>query len=419
MSRKYINPNRPLNAAPDDDEDQCQTCGGTGRLKHPATGKPGKVCPGCGGSGVAPPVPEEEEPEARAARALNGQPWARSWSHLLAALTDKQDRKGAKAFIRNAEMSERIPSEGGFTVPEILANELLSYVSEGIIWPRATVLPMSTLRLPVPYMEDLSQASGAQALAGLKFSMVGEGDAYPVTAPEFGRLALEARKYGGYLESVPNELLADASDAMGTLLGRILGEGWAWYADDLMISQGDGVGAPQALLAAPGALAVDRLASDVVGVTDLANMMKALHPKAERGDAVWLVADQVFSTLLELSLGVGETPAAGYVPASEWLKFDEANGCWRLLGLECIPHDHLPAIGSTGDVILADLSQYLIGSREVLTVDLAASGDGFITDTTDIRIRSRIDARWWPQSAFTTAAGATVSPLVVLSATTS
>ena len=416
MSRKYINPNRPLNAAPDDDDNTCQTCGGTGRLKHPATGKPGKVCPGCGGSGQA---PEPEEPEARAARALNGQPWARSWSHFLAALADKQDRRGAKAFIRNAEMSERVPSEGGFTVPEILANELLSYVAGAVIWPRATVLPMSTLRLPVPVMEDTDQDDGAQALAGLTFSMVEEGGEYPVSAPKFGRLALEARKFGGYLAEVPNELLEDASDAMGTLLGRILGEGWAWYADDLMISQGDGVGAPQALLNAPGAYTVDRLTENVVGVTDLANMMKYLHPKAERGDAVWLVADQVFSTLLELSLGVGESPSATYVPASEWLKYDEANGCWRLLGLECIPHDHLPAIGSTGDVILADLSQYLIGRREVLTVEMAAAGAGFIADTTDIRIRSRIDGRFWPQNTLTTAAGATVSPLVILSATTS
>jgi len=220
------------------------------------------------------------------------------------------------------------------------------------------------------------------------------------------------------MESVPNELLADASDAMGTLLGRILGEGWAWYADDLMISQGDGVGAPQALLNAPGAYPVDRLTENVVGVTDLANMMKYLHPKAERGDAVWLVADEVFSTLLELSLGVGESPSATYVPASEWLKYDEANGCWRLLGLECIPHDHLPAIGSTGDVILADLSQYLVGKREILTVEMAAAGAGFIADTTDIRIRSRIDGRFWPQNTFTTAAGATVSPLVILSAST-
>jgi ATP-dependent protease ClpP protease subunit len=34
---------------------ECQTCGGWGRLKHPATGKPGKKCPGCDGTGTCDP----------------------------------------------------------------------------------------------------------------------------------------------------------------------------------------------------------------------------------------------------------------------------------------------------------------------------------------------------------------------------
>jgi len=32
----------------------CKTCGGTGRLRHPRTGKPGVKCPSCDGTGIAP-----------------------------------------------------------------------------------------------------------------------------------------------------------------------------------------------------------------------------------------------------------------------------------------------------------------------------------------------------------------------------
>ena len=45
-------------AAGDDSGDgppACKTCGGSGRLKHPGTGKAGVKCPGCGGSGVYDP----------------------------------------------------------------------------------------------------------------------------------------------------------------------------------------------------------------------------------------------------------------------------------------------------------------------------------------------------------------------------
>lgn len=60
----------------------CKTCGGSGRLKHPGTGKNGQQCPGCKGSGTwdpdqegADPEPGEPagEPEARARRVLGAE----------------------------------------------------------------------------------------------------------------------------------------------------------------------------------------------------------------------------------------------------------------------------------------------------------------------------------------------------------
>ncbi|MGH3402663.1 MAG: head maturation protease, ClpP-related [Streptosporangiaceae bacterium] len=39
----------------------CKTCGGTGRLKHPGTGKNGVKCPGCGGSGQYDPDSGDDE----------------------------------------------------------------------------------------------------------------------------------------------------------------------------------------------------------------------------------------------------------------------------------------------------------------------------------------------------------------------
>jgi HK97 family phage major capsid protein len=343
--------------------------------------------------------------------------WAQSWSRFLAALRDPRDSLGVRPVIRDAAtgMSERIPSEGGFLVPWVLTEQILNYTAAAIIRPRATVVPMASLQQAVPTLSAFNESGGNQALGGMKFSVVEEGATIPATAPAFDRLQLEARKYGGYLQNVPAELLSDASSAMGDLLGRIIAEGYSWWEDELFLA-GTGVGQPQGLISAPGALAVDRVTESVVGLADVAAMMEALHPAAERGSACWLVNSQVFDYFLTLSLGVGETPSATYVPASEWLRYDETNGCWRLIGLPCFPHDHNPALGDTGDVVLADLGQYLIGDLLALTVELSAAGAGFASDTVNIRVRARVDGRYWPQSTFTTAAGATVSPLVVLSA---
>lgn len=345
--------------------------------------------------------------------------WAQSWSSFLAALRDPYDDLGVRPVIRGAAqgMTERIPSEGGFLVPWALTEQVLSYTAAAIVRPRATVVPMTTLQQAVPALSAYDQSNGQQALGGMKFSVTEEGVTIPATAPSFDRLQLEARKYAGYLQDVPAELLGDAGSAMGDLLGRIIGEGYAWWEDELWIN-GTGTGQPQGLVNAPGAKVVTRATSDAVSLADVAAMMEALHPAAERGTACWLVNSQVFDYFLTLSLGVGVSPGATYVPASEWLRYDDANGCWRLIGLPCYPHDHNPALGSTGDVILADLRQYLIGDLLALTVELSGSGAGFGKDTVNIRVRSRVDGRFWPQSTFTTAAGASVSPLVVLSANT-
>ena len=58
----------PRAAAPDDapddggdDAQPCKTCGGSGRLKHPGTGKNGMKCPGCDGTGTYDPGGDADE----------------------------------------------------------------------------------------------------------------------------------------------------------------------------------------------------------------------------------------------------------------------------------------------------------------------------------------------------------------------
>jgi HK97 family phage major capsid protein len=157
---------------------------------------------------------------------------------------------------------------------------------------------------------------------------------------------------------------------------------------------------------------VTRGTSSEVLLTDIIAMPKKLHP-ASKSRATWIVADEVFGQLLDMYINFGSA-TSGITPPPNWLEFDAQAGCWRLLGLECCPHDHEPGLGSTGDVILADLRLMLIGTRRELTVQRSQKGSTFISDTSNYRITARVDARYWPQGTYTTAAGQTVSPLVIL-----
>jgi HK97 family phage major capsid protein len=412
-------------------EPDCLTCGGTGRLRHPVTGKPGKTCPSCNGSGTAPDDDSEDGqqqgPGAPGAK-LDRYFWARSWSSYLAAISDPQDRSGAQAVIDavmrssairiQAGMTETIPSGGGFLVPEILRTQVLSYMTSAVIRPRSLLIPMTSLREPIPYLDSESQASSAQALGGLTFAWTEEGAAIEPTAAQFGRLALEARKFAAYLANVPNELCDDSPAFSDIFLPQTIAKGLAWATDDAFIN-GSGVGEPQGLLNAPCAIQVDRVTSDAVTAADIVAMYKALHPASKAGNTTcWLVSDSAFSAILDIAVSIGTTPTTAAASPSLWLEWNDRAGYWTLLGAPLFPSDHLPQIGTTGDVVLADLSLYLIGERQELLIERSKAGAGFISGTSNFRIKTRLDARYWLQSSITLENSAVVSPVVILNSAT-
>jgi HK97 family phage major capsid protein len=347
---------------------------------------------------------------------LDGQPWAASWGSFLRAVTSPDDAS-ARTFIANA-MSERLPAEGGFLVPEYLRSQVLAYMTGAIIRPQAMVLPMGSLRLPIPVLDNASQASNAQALGGLTFAWTEEGAGITPTIPAFGRTVLQARKAAAYLESVPNELVDDAAGAFGDFTGRVASKGYAWFEDDSFIN-GSGVSEPQGIINAPCAVGVDRTTNSAVTFLDIVAMFKALHPASKQSgltpgvtSTVWLMSASAMDQILEIYYNPTGTEV---IPPSGWFSMGDGNQIGpSMLGLPAVVTDHQPAVGTTGDVVLADLAEYVIGDRLAMTVERSAQGSGFITGTSNFRIKSRLDGRYWIQSATTTEAGQTVSPVVVL-----
>jgi len=349
---------------------------------------------------------------------LDGQEWARSWPAFMRAINDPNDSR-ARTFIANASMGERVGSEGGFLVPEILRSQVMAYMTPAIVRPRAQVLPMSSLRLPVPVLDNPSQAASTQALGGLTFSFTEEGAAIASTTPAFGRLVLEARKLAA-LAAVPNELADDAAGAFGDFLARVIALGLSWVEDDYFLgSNGTGVGCPQSIMNAPCAVGIDRNTSNDVLFADIVAMFKALHPASKQAgltpgetSVAWLLSASAMDQLLELYYNAGGTTP---ISPSGWFTMGDGDRIGpSMLGLPAIVTDHQPAVGSTGDVVLADLRHYLIGDRLTMTVERSRESSGFITDISNFRIRSRVDGRYWIQSASTTEAGQSVSPVVVL-----
>ena len=338
--------------------------------------------------------------------AVRSDPQRVARTQAAAGVTDKMTR-----ILASGGMSERIPSEGGFAVPEELRSDMvLASLESAIVRPRATVVPASTLRTGLPAVDDTTHSSTA-VFGGLEWYWAEEGSALTQSDPSFSRLTMTAKKLAAYLGEVPNELLED-SPAFDTWLRRWVPPGLAWTEDQGFIA-GTGVGQPQGVINAPAAIAVTRGTSSEVLFADVIAMQKRMLPSS-LSNFIWACSPDVLSWLLELYLTVG-SPTTQAVTPPEWLKYSELQNCWTLLGRPLFPTEHAAALGSAGDLVAFDPAYYVVADRMLLQVAIAPDGAGFISDESQIKFTSRVDGRIWMQSPLTPQNGSeTVSCVVVL-----
>ena len=89
-----------------------------------------------------------------------------------------------------------------------------------------------------------------------------------------------------------------------------------------------------------------------------------------------------------------------------------SSGC-RLLTRPIVFTEKLPTLGTTGDIILVDLSQYALGLRKELYLE-KSNAVNWSTDLTNYRITVRANGQGKWSGAFTPKAGSTLSWCVSL-----
>lgn len=347
---------------------------------------------------------------------LDKNPQAQSMGQFLQSVWHKaehyypdraEDLRNFRKTLKNA-LAERVPSEGGFLVPERLRSEILMVALESaIVRPRARVIPMDSLRVPYPTIDDTSHTSSV--FGGVIGYWTEEAAALAASQPSFGRIVLEAKKLTAYTE-IPNELLQDAVAALEQWFEEMFPQAIAWFEDVAFIS-GDGVGQPQGFLNSPCGVPVTRAGASKVQFADVAAMYPRMLPASLR-TAVWVCSPDVIGQLLQLALTVSSTPVAPPL----WLQGMQAvDGVdYTLLGRPLFVSEKMSALGTKGDLAFVDFGYYLLGDRQ--TMQISSSDEyKFANDLTAFRIIERLDGRTWIQSAITPEnGGSTLSPVVLL-----
>jgi HK97 family phage major capsid protein len=288
-----------------------------------------------------------------------------------------------------AAYSERIPSEGGYLVPEETRADILSLTLEqSIVRSQAMVVPMSTSKLRWPVLDFTTEVG--EVFGGIVMSWLDEGEEFTATSGTFAALALVAHKLGG-LARIPNELVRDAT-ALEAWVRQAMPRA-VMHFEDLGFIKGNGVAKPL------GGLHGDNPALIVVGdetgqstasitwnnvLAMFARLLPESYPTAE-----WDITPDAIPEIMSMALPVGTGGSA--------VMLGEGQGPQKLpmslLGIPIRYTRKAPAVmGTQGDISLVDWTKYVIGDTMTMTLD-TSEHSAFTSDKTDFRIIERLDGQ--------------------------
>lgn len=295
--------------------------------------------------------------------------------------------------------SEGVGEDGGFAVPPDFRQEIMQKVMgvESLL-SRTDQLTTSSNSVTFPADETTPWASsgGIQAYWGA------EGAAITQSKVELTEKQIRLNKLT-CLVPVTEELQQDSSTLSG-YLSRKVPEKFD-YKIAAAIINGSGVGQPLGIINAACTVSAAKdttsspvQAADTVTYRNIVDMYNRMYAPC-RSRAVWLVNPDVEPQLdlMRFSANRSDEPFPVYLPSGG----ASATPYATLKGRPVIPHEACSALGDVGDIILADMSQYLTviksaGVRQDVSIHLF-----FDYDVSAYRFIFRVAGMPWWGSAIT------------------
>jgi HK97 family phage major capsid protein len=302
--------------------------------------------------------------------------------------------------------NESSGTDGGFAVPpDFLAAISEKAFGEDSLFARTDQQPVSGNSLTFPTDMDTPWGSG-----GIQAFWTGEAAAITQSKPVLEDITVRLHKLS-CLVPVTDELLEDAT-AMGSYVSRKAGEKIDYKVSDAIVN-GNGVGQPLGFR--NSAVMIEQAAessqvADTIVAGNVVKMMSRL-PVQSRRTAIWLIHPDAEPQLPLMT--IGEQPV--YMPPGGLR--DSPFG--HLLGRPVIPHQTCQTVGDEGDIVLADLSQYLTavkagGVRSQTSIHLWFD-QGITAFRFDLRVAGQ---PWWSETTTSKNGDFTMSPFVTLAVRT-
>lgn len=333
--------------------------------------------------------------------------------HEVDKVTDP--RLGLTVNAAGTGLEQATPSKGGFLVPPSFSTQIWDGVTESpdnllSLCDQYTVEGES---LTFPAAAETSRATGSRPVRGY---WMAEAAQMTASNPTFRQVKIEPQELG-VLCYVTNKLLRNAN-ALEAYLRKSAVDEINFCVGDAIIN-GTGAAQPLGILNSDCIVSVAKdtsQAADTILANNLIKMRARILPRFWAG-AVWLANQDILPQLAQLFYPVKNVAGAENVGGYNAAMFNMESQ--TLMGKRVIFTEWSATLGDTGDIILAGMQGYVVGTRG--GIEAASSIHlRFDYNETAFKFIFEVDGKPWLLSAITPYKGTsnTLSTFVKLDART-
>lgn len=270
-----------------------------------------------------------------------------------------------QAYSAASGMSVGVPSDGGYLVRKDWTTALLDKArTEAQLLPRCKMIEIGGDfdGLEYPYIDEASRVDGSR-WGGVQVFRNSEAATVTAKQPKIGKGELRLEEITGICYTT-GRLLRDAV-ALNGLLGDAFSSEFAFKIDNEIV-RGTGSGQCLGFLTSPALVTQAAEGGQTSLTVNVDNVLKmyARVPARLKPGAIWLIHSDVMTQLPKMV--IGQMPV--WVPPGGLNNLPYG----LLLGKPVIEIEQASALGVVGDIVLANLNEYVV---------IQKAGEGLMADT--------------------------------------
>jgi HK97 family phage major capsid protein len=313
-------------------------------------------------------------------------------------------------------MQQSQGSQGGYLVPPSFSQQIwdgLNQAPENIM-AMCDQYPVTGESLTIPANAETSRANGSR-YGGIQGYWLAEAQEKVGSAPRFRQMKLEPQELA-VLVFATDRLLRNAP-ALEAYIRRAATEEINFMVGHAIFF-GSGAGQPLGVMQSGALVTVAAeagQAADSIVAANINKMYARLHTRARTG-AVWFINQDVEPELDNLTVPAATSGWPALLPAPSGAPTLAEAPLRRLKGLPVYTVEYCSSIGDLGDIILANLGWYALGTQggidEAMSIHVR-----FQFDESCFRFVFYVDGQGWLHQPLTPFKGnATLSSFVTLAA---